>query len=71
MSRTHGLAEKRSGGPARSVKSAETGVSGGDPNAEIAPLAAAAAGGDGAPLAIVGDLAAIQGAPAGQPRRLR
>ncbi|MBV9202094.1 MAG: hypothetical protein JOY83_20650 [Alphaproteobacteria bacterium] len=53
------------------MKSAETGVSGGDPNAEIAPLAAAAAGGDGAPLAIVGDLAAIQGAPAGQPRRLR
>jgi hypothetical protein len=67
MSRTHGLAEKRAAGAVRNARSAETGVSGGDPNGELAPSApaATAAGGDGAPLAIVHDLGAIQGAAGG------
>jgi len=63
MSRTHGLAERRTAGGGKSAKSAENGAAGGgDLIAEIASSGqvAAAAGGSGAPLAIVRDFGAIQ-----------
>ncbi len=66
MSRTHGLAEKRTAG-GKSARSAETAVVGGDHSAESAPSgpAAAAAGGNGAPLPIVHDLGMFQGVAGG------
>src|SRR6516162_10773377 len=68
MSRTHVLAEKRTAGGGKSAKRAEDGVvGGGDLGAEIAPLGRAvdAAGGSGAPLAIVRNFGAIQGVAGG------
>jgi hypothetical protein len=66
MSRMHGLSERRTAG-GKSARSAETAVVGGDHNAESAPSgpAAAAAGGNGAPLPIVHDLGMFQGVAGG------
>jgi hypothetical protein len=68
MSKTHGLAERRTAGAGKSARSAETGLAGsGDLGAERATSgpAAAAAGGNGAPLPIVHDLGMFQGVAGG------
>ena len=68
MSRTHVLAEKRTAGGGKSAKRAENGAVGGsDLIADIAlqGRATAAAGGSGAPLAIVRNFGAIQGVAGG------
>jgi hypothetical protein len=68
MSKTHGLAERQTAGGGKRTRSAEAGVAGGgDLSTESAPSGrtAAAAGGNGAPLAIVHDLGMFQGVAGG------
>ena len=68
MSKAHGLAERQTAGGGKRTRSAEAGVAGGgDLSTESAPSGrtAAAAGGNGAPLAVVHDLGMFQGVAGG------
>ncbi|HEX3419124.1 MAG TPA: hypothetical protein VHT21_22385, partial [Stellaceae bacterium] len=65
MSKTHGLAERRTAGGSKSARSAETGVPGGGDLIAESALSGPTAGGNGAPLPIVHDLGMFQGVAGG------